>query len=281
MPMRLINLSESVLACRYAGQSGTGTLGHNGDSCLGGVAAALAVVADFIANFGFGGAGASSSASAGWKAVKSSRAVVNDTRMSRRTNAARPSMTHPPASSSAEIGSWHHNAEAYDLPMIDYGLLDKTGRRVTLRAVDEENWRAVADIAPRDDQRSFVAALAARYLLLSMRENVWRSLAVYADDAVVGHIMWGLDEDGTHWLGGMLIDAAEQGKGLGRTVVRTITAWLAAQEACRVIRLSYHPENTAARRLYESLGFTPAGVLQDEEIVAELSAVTARHVTAG
>jgi diamine N-acetyltransferase len=121
--------------------------------------------------------------------------------------------------------------------------------------------------------------LAARYLLLSMRENVWRSLAVHVDDAVVGHIMWGLDEDGTHWLGGMLIDAAEQGKGLGRAVVRTITGWLAAEEGRRVIRLSYHPENTAARRLYESLGFTPTGALEDEEIVAELSAVTARRDT--
>jgi diamine N-acetyltransferase len=155
--------------------------------------------------------------------------------------------------------------------VIGYGLVDKTGRRVTLRPVDGENWRAVADIAPRDDQRSYVPALAARYLLLSMHEDAWRSLAVYGDDVVVGHIMWGLDEDGSHWLGGMLVDAAEQGKGIGRAVVRTITAWLAAQEACQVIRLSYHPENTAARQLYESMGFTPTGALEDGEIVAEIS----------
>jgi diamine N-acetyltransferase len=39
-----------------------------------------------------------------------------------------------------------------------------------------------------------------------------------------------------------------------------------------VIRLSYHPENTAARQLYESRGFTPTGALEDDEIVAEISA---------
>ncbi|WP_374323310.1 hypothetical protein [Streptomyces sp. AP-93] len=34
---------------------------------------------------------------------------------------------------------------------------DRRGRRITLRPVDAENWRAVADIAPHDDQREFVA----------------------------------------------------------------------------------------------------------------------------
>jgi diamine N-acetyltransferase len=157
-------------------------------------------------------------------------------------------------------------------PVISYGLLDEDGRRVGLRPVDDENWRAVADIAPRDDQRAYVPALAARYLLLSMHEPVWTSLAVYAADVAVGHIMWGLDEDGSHWLGGMLIDAAEQGKGIGRAAVRTLTAWLVGQQACRVIRLSYHPENAAARHLYESLGFRPTGSLEGDEIVAELAA---------
>ncbi|MDG4808431.1 hypothetical protein O7634_16905 [Micromonospora sp. WMMD1120] len=56
--------------------------------------------------------------------------------------------------------------------MIDGGHRDRTGRRITLRSVDDDNWRAVADVAPRDDQRRFVAALGARYLLLSMRSEV-------------------------------------------------------------------------------------------------------------
>lgn len=114
--------------------------------------------------------------------------------------------------------------------MIDHGFLDGTGRRVTLREVGDENWRAVADIVPLDDQRIYVPAMAARYLLLSMREGIWNSLAVYADDTVVGHVIWGLDEDGSHWIGGMLIDGAEQGKGLGRALLRTMTGWLAEQE---------------------------------------------------
>ncbi|MEV0004523.1 GNAT family N-acetyltransferase [Micromonospora sp. NPDC050980] len=152
--------------------------------------------------------------------------------------------------------------------MIDSGERDRLGRRVTLRPVGDDNWRPVADVAPRDDQRAFVAALAARYLLLTAHSDVWNSLAVYAGENVVGHVMWGVDDDGSRWIGGMVIDAAEQGRGLGRATVRTLTGWLA--EAGHPIRLSYHPDNTAAAALYISLGFHPTGAMEDDELVAEL-----------
>ena len=91
--------------------------------------------------------------------------------------------------------------------MIDSGLRDRAGRHITLRPVDDDNWRDVADVAPRDDQRAWVPALAARYLVLTMRSDVWTSLAVYADETVVGHAMWGVDDDGSRWIGGMVIAA--------------------------------------------------------------------------
>ncbi|WP_329385255.1 GNAT family N-acetyltransferase [Streptomyces sp. NBC_01351] len=159
--------------------------------------------------------------------------------------------------------------------MIDLGLSDRAGRRVALHEVHDENWRAVADIAPLDDQRRYVPALAARYLLLSSREDVWNSFAVYADDTVAGHIMWGRDEDGSHWIGGMLIDGAEQGKGVGRAAVRTLMGWLAEREDCRVLRLSYDPDNVAALHLYASLGFQPVPAVEGDEVVVELSATQA------
>ncbi|KAB1153671.1 GNAT family N-acetyltransferase [Micromonospora sp. AMSO12t] len=156
--------------------------------------------------------------------------------------------------------------------MINSGLSDRAGRQVTLRPVDDDNWRAVADVAPRDDQRGWVAALAARYLLLTMRSDVWTSLAVYADETVVGHVMWGVDDDGSRWIGGMVVDAAEQERGVGRAAVRTLAAWLGAQDGGHPVRLSYHPDNTQAARLYTSLGFVPTGAMEDEELVVELVA---------
>ncbi|MFJ5834961.1 GNAT family N-acetyltransferase [Streptomyces sp. NPDC093089] len=156
------------------------------------------------------------------------------------------------------------------------GFSDRQGRRVVLEEISDENWRSVADVAPADDQRRFVAALGARYLLLSLRDGLWNSLAVRAGDEVVGHVMWAHDdEEGTHWIGGMIVDAEEQGKGIGRAAVRAVLRHLAALPDCREIRLSYHPDNAPAAALYNSLGFVPTGDFEDEEIVAALSSSAA------
>lgn len=151
---------------------------------------------------------------------------------------------------------------------------DRGGRVVRLADVDDDNWRAVADVAPTDCQRRFVAALGARYLLLSMRTGLWNSLAVLADSEVVGHVMWAYEpEDGSHWIGGMLIDAAEQGKGVGRAALLAVVAYLGGMHAAREIRLAYHPENTAAASLYRSVGFEDTGEREDGDVIGALSVV--------
>ena len=156
---------------------------------------------------------------------------------------------------------------------MDHQLADRAGRRIALCAVDDDNWRAVADIAPRDEQRTFVAALAARYLLLSMKGGTWTSLGVLADDTVVGHVMWAYDEeDGTHWIGGVVVDADEQGKGVGRQSMIALIRLLSDRPDCREIRLSHHPANTGAAKLYTALGFEPTGDFEDDEIVVALPA---------
>jgi diamine N-acetyltransferase len=152
--------------------------------------------------------------------------------------------------------------------MIDAGRSDRRGRRVTLREIGDD-WRAVADVAPHDDQRDFVFPLAARYLLLSLLGDDWRSLGIYADEVAVGHVMWAVDDDGSHWIGGLVIDAAQQGIGLGNAATATLTAWLLAKPACPVVRLSYHPDNIAAARLYAGLGFAPTGETVDGETVVQ------------
>ena len=125
--------------------------------------------------------------------------------------------------------------------------LDRSGRVVQLAAVGDDNWRDVADVAPTDDQRRFVAALGARYLLLSMRTGLWTSLAVLADGEVVGHVMWAYEPaGGSHWIGGMLIGAAEQGKGVGRAALLAAIAHLGTLPDAQEIRLAYHPEDTVA-----------------------------------
>ncbi|MEO7269142.1 MAG: GNAT family N-acetyltransferase [Knoellia sp.] len=159
---------------------------------------------------------------------------------------------------------------------IDEGVVDGAGRRVSLVDVTDANWRDIADVAPRDDQRDFVPPSAARYLLLSAREGVWHSLGVRADDRIVGHVMWAWDDDDQlHWIGGVVVDAPEQGKGVGRAAMVTLIRWLFAKPDVTAVRLSYEPENVAARTMYMDLGFVETDIPVDDEIMAELTAVRA------
>lgn len=152
--------------------------------------------------------------------------------------------------------------------MIDTGHRDRQGRRISLHAIGDD-WRAVADVVPRDDQRDFVLPSAARDVLLSVLEGEWRSLGIRADDTVVGHVMWAVDGGGSRWIGGLVVDRPHQGVGIGRATTQTLVGWLFDQPGCAVVRLSYDPGNTTAAALYTTLGFLPTGDREDGEVVVE------------
>ena len=142
---------------------------------------------------------------------------------------------------------------------------------VELVAVDASNWEAVARISPRPGQEQFVAPVT-YYLCLAHYGELWHPLAIVVDGAVVGHIMWAIDPaDGSHWLGGVVIDGAAQGRGIGRAAITALIDRLGADPECREVALSYDPENHVARKLYVALGFVETGEYEGDEIVARRS----------
>jgi diamine N-acetyltransferase len=142
---------------------------------------------------------------------------------------------------------------------------------VTLRPVDASTWRAVAELTVAPGQERFVAA-PAYYLALCAYDRVWHPMAVHGpDDAVVGFLMWAIDpDDDSCWLGGIIVDAARQGRGLGRRAVVEAIRVLREQTGSTAFALSYEPDNTVARGLYSSLGFAETGEVVDDEVVARL-----------
>lgn len=142
------------------------------------------------------------------------------------------------------------------------------GDEVVLRPVDASNWRAVADVAPRPDQARWVTPVT-RYLCLCLYDRVWQPLAVEVDDVVVGFVMWGLDDaEGSHWIGGLVIDASHQGRGLGRATVTALLERFEGLDGHREAALTIAPDNSPARRLYASLGFVETGEVSEDELVA-------------
>ena len=138
---------------------------------------------------------------------------------------------------------------------------------VRLIEIDGSNWRAVAAVTTRPDQDRFVAPVT-YYLCLAHYGDTWHSLAIVADESIVGHLMRAVDdEDGSIWLGGLVVDAAAQGAGIGRAAV------IAFIESCIAdgrlnVALSYSPDNAVARTLYAAIGFVETGEMEDDEIVA-------------
>jgi diamine N-acetyltransferase len=99
-------------------------------------------------------------------------------------------------------------------------------------------------------------------------------LAVYQEEEVVGFLMWAIDPaDESCWLGGILIDRDQQGRGYGRAAVRAAIALLAREQGRRHFALSYNPANVAAQHLYQSLGFVETDEWDDDEVVARLHLV--------
>jgi diamine N-acetyltransferase len=142
---------------------------------------------------------------------------------------------------------------------------------VRLVEVDATNWRDLIRVAPHPHQDSFVAPIA-YYLCLSHYGGEWHPLAIEADGTVVGHVMWAIDDaDSSVWLGGLVIDAGAQRRGIGHTAVAAFLQRFATGGHTNVA-LSYSPDNLVARKLYADLGFVETGETEGEEVVA-------RHVT--
>ena len=133
--------------------------------------------------------------------------------------------------------------------------------------VNGSNWRKVAAVEPRPGQERFVAPVS-YYLCLAHYGGTWHPLAVEVGGSIVGHVMWGIDdEDGSVWLGGLVVDGSAQGGGIGRA---TVAAFLErfTEEGQVNVALSYLPDNTIARKLYAGIGFVETGELEGDEIVA-------------
>jgi diamine N-acetyltransferase len=147
-------------------------------------------------------------------------------------------------------------------------------RSVDLRAVDEGNWEACAALRPAAGQDRFVATVA-YYLCMCHYERTWQPLAIYAGADVVGFVMWAVDpEDGSHWIGGLVIDAERQGEGHGRAAMAALLQRFRDAGAAEAA-LSYEPANERARALYASLGFRETGERAEGEVVARLALRTA------
>lgn len=137
---------------------------------------------------------------------------------------------------------------------------------VTLVPVTADSWRAVARVRATDEQLEWVAEVT-YYLCVCAYGDTWHPWTIEADGQVAGFLMWAVDDDASRWIGGFVVDAAHQHRGIGRAAAAEAVRILSAQPGCTGIALSVDPTNEVARALYRSLGFEETGETEDDELV--------------
>ncbi|MGH9902149.1 MAG: GNAT family N-acetyltransferase [Pyrinomonadaceae bacterium] len=141
---------------------------------------------------------------------------------------------------------------------------------ITLREINKDNFRQCIKLETFDEQKTFVATNVFSIAQSKVEPNMV-PMAVYDGEEMVGFIMFGPDtEEDCYVVARLMIDKHHQGKGYGRAAMVEAIKHMRAAPDCREIALSFEPENVAADRLYESLGFRKTGEVIEGELVARL-----------
>jgi len=148
-------------------------------------------------------------------------------------------------------------------------MVDRTST-VTLRAIDDDNVRAVIDLSVSQEQKAFVASNVFSLAQAFATSSVWVR-AVYADEIAVGFVMLADDSDKErYYLWRFMIDERYQHMGFGRDAMRLMHEYVATRPGGTKVYLSFIPADGGPGPFYRALGYVETGQVKDGEVEAAL-----------
>ena len=140
---------------------------------------------------------------------------------------------------------------------------------IELKAITEENFIDAFNLRLAPGQEDFVShpirSLAQAYVY----RDQCQPFGIYANGKMVGYVMVIYDYDVPEYdIWHMMIDEAEQGKGYGSAALDRVIEYIRTKpfgDSGRVA-LTCNKNNTIARKLYESKGFSTTGIEDEDEI---------------
>ena len=140
---------------------------------------------------------------------------------------------------------------------------------VSFREITTANFRECVQLKVRDDQ-PFVAANV--YSIAQAKvEPKWITRAIYADDQMVGFLMYELNhKEGELYLCRFMVDHRFQHMGFGRAALEMLKRTAMADPSIYKVVLSTSPKNEYGIRVYTRFGFQDTGILHGDEEVFEL-----------
>jgi diamine N-acetyltransferase len=150
---------------------------------------------------------------------------------------------------------------------------------VSLRPITIDNWIECVELKPAADQDGFVSSNAFS-LSQAHFEPWWEPHGIYADERMVGFVMYGRwptaalpsyysgfeAPEGVVCILRFMVDANHQRQGYGRAALMQVIERSRQRPGTRAVHLSYEPTNAVAAALYASLGFRPTGRILDGEV---------------
>lgn len=148
---------------------------------------------------------------------------------------------------------------------------------IRLKPVTRDNWEEALLLRVTEEQAKFVPTVAVSLAKVSIKPDgdqvEYLPFAIYDGERIVGFIMHAFEADtrDSFWINGFLIDARFQGRGYGKAAFATMLRHIQKRSPqCMEIRLTVHPANATARRLYEGFGFRDTGKLFGDEMLYRL-----------
>jgi diamine N-acetyltransferase len=150
-------------------------------------------------------------------------------------------------------------------------------REMSIREVTRENWREAVCLTVAPEQQRFVAgndipvvALALTKAYIRPGGLTWSPYVFYDGTSMVGFTSFAHKpgSDASYFLCHFFIDHRYQGRGYGKEALSLFIQFVRQHyPRCQTIRLTVHPENFVAQKLYERAGFRRTGEQSDGEPV--------------
>lgn len=147
---------------------------------------------------------------------------------------------------------------------------------ITLKDLTVENYQQSVKLNVNAEQVGFVAPNVYS-IAQSKFYSSWKPTAIYNENEMVGFLMYGEDDDNegdeTIWIIRLMIDFQFQGKGYGKTAMLKLIEHIKSNYDQEELFVSFIPDNSAAKNLYESLGFENTGRIENAELVYKLKLI--------
>lgn len=133
-------------------------------------------------------------------------------------------------------------------------------RHVEIKELNESNWYDCCLLKLSAEQELYMEPNAVS-IAQSKFESTLKCYAIYYDETIVGFMMFNSvkEELDGYWIYRMMIDHEYQGKGIGKSAMGLLLEDMKALPDAAKLVVGYHPENIAAHKLYEQLGFIDQG----------------------